>query len=455
MTNTSQRIHMIGIKGAGMSALALMLKRRGAIVSGSDVSDTFFTDSLLAKEGIPVHAFGEVDIQNVSRVIYSTAWEGSDEVKCAGESGVKVQSYGEAVAQLFNVMNGIAVAGSHGKTTISALCAHVFYGLGLDPSALVGSEIVQFNSNALTGASDYFILEADEYRDTFLMYHARAAVVSSIDYDHPDYFKTRTDYDTSFAKFVNGTSGSCIVCKDDNGVQRIWSAISSCNLVTYGSDASYDYALSEIDECKSEAKVLKKGIPVGRMRIQLIGRHNLMNALAVYALCDTLGVGTWDDISRLLFEFQGTARRFQTKGTCGHTLVIDDYAHHPTEIRATLHGARMRYPNKIIDCIFAPHTFSRTQELLDDFAQSFSDADHVYITDIFGSAREQTGSVSAEQLVAKIQAFSPKKDHVRYLGSNEQALDYLMTHLKNTDILVTMGAGDVYTIGEDLIRQQK
>lgn len=446
---TINNAYLVGIKGAGMAALAVLLRKRGLSVAGCDVSETFFTDRILQGAGIVPDLFSGTIPDGIETVIYSTAWATSAEVSFARQRGIACMPYAEAVALLFNESFGIAVCGSHGKTTTSALIAYIFHALGKDPSAIIGSEMTQLGTNALAGASQFFILEADEYQNKLALYQPHAIVVTNVDYDHPDFFADESEYSAVFADFASRTAGPVVACWDDPGVRRVVGERS--HVVRYGSDGAFAYSFSDyrMADGRGFAQLYKEGKALGDVVVRLPGRHSILNALGAFAVCDTLEIGTPDAIIRTIGEFQGTRRRFEEKGLFGDVRVIDDYAHHPAEIRATLSAAREAFPGKRIWCIFGPHTVSRTTAFFDDFAKSFADCDRVLLLDVYASARESgTHAGLSSPLAERISLVS---GNAEYVGTHANALERIQECADDIDVLITMGAGDTNAIGEELV----
>lgn len=453
-----RRIHFVGIKGAGVSGLACILQKQGKQVCGSDVDEEFFTDSLLHAHGISCEQFSCEHIEHFKpdMVVYSTAWKESDEVRTARAMGIPTLSYPEALGILLDGSYGIAVAGSHGKTTTSGMLAHVLKAAGLDPTALVGSELSQYGTNAFAGLGEHVVIEADEYENKFQYYHPRAILLTNVDYDHPDYFETLAQYEKVFEDFIDKTlesGGTVVACGDDAGVTRVCPPGSADRVVRYGANADFPYSVSfvEADGTSARYTLMKKGIECGHYSLRLIGAHNVLNALGVIALCDTLGIVVATRTAELLEGFTGTARRFEYKGRRGTMVVYDDFAHHPRELLATLEAARNAFPGKTIWCVFGSHTFSRTEALLDDFAASFGNVNAALVLDIYSSAREQQGKIRGVDLANAITAVS---GNAIYVGTHEVAMREIINHIDEIDVLITMGAGDVWRIADELIMQK-
>ena len=454
---TAKKIYFIGIKGVGMTAIAQVLKLRGAEVTGSDTHEKFFTDEVLAKSGIKFYE--GFDAENLEKekpdlVIYSTAYsDDNQELAAARKSGVAILSYPEALGQILKEGFGIAVCGTHGKTTTTAILGFVLQELGADPTVIVGSAVPQLGGNARAGRGEHVVIEADEYQNKFLYFDPRAVVLTSAEYDHPDFFKTPEEYDDAFKKFVMKVpvDGFLVAYFDDKNVKEIAEA-AKCKIIFYGL-MSGDWQAKNIIQKNGgmEFEVLEKGESRGIFKIKLLGNHNVANALAVIATATRLGFDL-EKVRVALEKFSGAVRRFEIKGEADAVLVIDDYGHHPTEIRVTLEAARQKYPDRRIWCIFHPHTFTRTKALLKDFSKSFGAVDKTIVIDIYGSAREVTGGVSSEDLVELIK--KEGKDAL-YIPTIPEAAEFLAKEVKSGDVVITMGAGDVWRIGELLLEKLK
>ena len=461
--NNIKKAHIIGIEGAGTSALALMFNSNGIKVSGSDEGDHFYFDTLKNK-GIKIfHGFKANNIsKDVDLIIYSTAFkpETNVELEAALRGKTKVINYPKALSMLFENKYGIAVAGTHGKTTTTAWLAYVLDKSGYAPSAIVGSKVLQFNNSSLVGKSEYFIVETDEYQNKLKYYLPKAVLLNNIEYDHPDFFQTEDEYRKVFIEFIKKIpkKGFLIANFDDPMIRKTACVNCRGRVITYAIDEAADYVAYDIktENAKQYFKVKLKTESnnmstddLGGFAIHLTGRHNISNALAVIAACIELNVPL-NELRTYLEDFQGTARRMQVMGEYRGAILIDDYAHHPTEVKATLAAAVEKYPRKNIIAVFQPHTFTRTRALLKDFAASFNQADELIILDIYGSAREEHGGVHSEDLVKKLKVKS-KKLPVKYISAVKEAAEYLQSKIGNNDVVVFMGAGDVYLVGNKLL----
>lgn len=456
--------YFIGIKGVGMTMLAQFLRQSGYKVSGSDIKDTFLTDSVLKLAKIKV--FSPFSIKNIptnsadglSRVdviVYSSAFTVENNVELAFITqnswlftNTKILSYAEALGEIFSTYYGVAVCGSHGKTTTSAWLGYVLNRAGLKPNVLVGSSVPQFkNRSSLVGASKYFVAEVDEYQNKLQYFSPQAVVLNNIEYDHPDFFKSEADYVRVFAEFVKKIpkAGFLVVNGDDKNIKKI---------KKYCPGQVIKYSLRQVEGIK-----IAKGITsfrvdgLGDFRIRLLGNHNILNALAVINTALKLKVPL-PKIKKYLAEFKGTARRAQVLGKFKGATIIDDYAHHPTEVKATLKALRTAYQTHNLLTVFHPHTYTRTKALFNDFVRSFKDTDELIILDIYGSAREKQGGVSSQELVQAIKLYNKKNritQSVINLVDLKAATKYLRSRLTKKDLLILMGAGDVFRVGENLL----
>ena len=481
-----KKIYMIGVKGVGMTMLAQYFSTKGFIVSGSDISEKFMTDEILAKLGIKVfEKFSKDNIPcDTDLIIYSTAYnaERNEEVASALVGKIKTLTYAQTLAEIFNQKYGIAVIGSHGKTTVTAWLGYVVWKAGLNPNVMVGANVPQFAGATLVGNSDYLIIEADEYQNKLKYFQPKAVLLNNIDYDHPDFFSTKKDYENVFVEFIKKipSKGFLVANFDDPIIRKIVLKNYQGKIITYGINEIADYVAYDIKvkngmqyfkvRFSQDSLLMRKNtilstpsntIPLTPFikesllfSIQLFGQHNISNALAVIVAGMELGIEL-SQIKKSLSEFQGTARRLQVLGEFNGAIIIDDYAHHPTEIKASLNALCQKYGKKKMIVIFHPHTFTRTRVLLDDFAKSFIVADEVIVLNIYGSAREEQGGVSSNDLVKKIGIINHKlgiRQITKYISTLEKCEAYLREHIEKDNIIVLMGAGDVFKIGERLIR---
>ena len=426
-----KKAYFIGIKGVGMTALAQILQGRGINVLGSDTKEKFFTDQVLERLKIRViEGFDKKNIPlDVDLVIVSAAYLSpgvkNPEVDQVKKKSLPLLTYAQILGQLFQKKYGLAVAGTHGKSTITAMLGMVLEEAGFDPTVIVGTRVIQWQSNARIGHSRYLVAEADEYRNNFLHYSPQVLVLTSLEYDHPDFFKDFQEYQKTFQRLVQKipASGFIVANGQDNYVKEVVKK-AKCRIVEYFPDRL-------------------------KIKLKVPGQHNLWNASAAMTTALELGIKA-ETIKKSLTDFQGTSRRFEIKGQSKGILLIDDYAHHPTEIQVTLQAAKELYPQKKIWAVFQPHTFSRTEALLKDFASAFKQADQVIILDICGSAREKSGQVHARDLVREIRKY--KKGKVRYIPTIKETAEYLKKQAQAGQVVLTMGAGDVWKLSESLIQ---
>lgn len=418
-----QRIHYIGIKGTGMIGCATLAHEAGARVSGSDTSESFVTDHILHEQGIAITDFSPEHItQDIALVVYSIAYPDTHPQRMrARELGIPEMSYTEHAAAFFNERVGLVVIGSHGKTTTSAMLACALEELGSDPTALIGGEVVAWKKTARLGVGPYMVMEGDEYYAKFLSLMPRAVIVTNIDYDHPDYFKTPEAYTELFKTYLEGLPDTALIVLSEDAARVLGSGfMPKAKVIVYTHET---------------------------LTLRALGEHNEINASGVLALLVALGFAREDSI-KALEGFRGTKRRLEQYSSDGASLVVyDDFAHHPSEIVATLAALKRAYPAHPITAIFQPHTFSRTEALLDDFARAFGDADEVYILSMYGSAREQSGKVGSEELA---EAIARVHDHVAFVADRKQLV--VSVQQKTTPrVVVCLGAGDGWEVAKALV----
>lgn len=419
--------YFIGIKGAGMTALAQVFQGRGVRVSGSDVSEEFFTDQVLKKLGIPV--VEGFNVENVPKgcdaVFHSTAYgAGHPEINCARERGIALYTYTEGLEMILERGIGIGIAGTHGKTTTTAMLGKIFESAGYDPTVIVGGKVSDWDANARVGESPWVIAEVDEYQNKFLAYPLKHLILTSIEYDHPDFFPAPEDYENSFRALLQKMPCDGVVVYNERypAIVKIVSELKNAGASRF---LSYRFAPHESP----------------RFNLRLPGRLNRENALAAATMAEALGIPR-ETIVRALQSFRGVARRFETYRE-EPFVVIDDFAHHPGAIAATIEAARERYPNKTVWAVFQPHTFSRTKALLKDLSQALAQADHTLVLDIYGSAREEGGGVDSNDLAALIPG-------AMRAPTLDDAAHYLVEHVKAGDVVLVMGAGDVWKVARAL-----
>ncbi|SFJ42204.1 UDP-N-acetylmuramate--L-alanine ligase [Thermoflavimicrobium dichotomicum] len=447
-----QHVHFIGIGGYGMSAIARVLLDLGYKVSGSDVARNKLVEKLEERGAIVTIGHDQANIEGAKVIVYSSSIaQDNIELVAAREKGIETLHRSQMLARLLNNKKGIAVAGAHGKTTTSSMIAQTMEICGTDPTYIIGGEIVSLKGNAKAGQSDYVVAEADESDGTFLEYFPYIAVVTNIEPDHlENYGGDFANLKQAYLKFLSQVrpDGVAILCADDPHVRDLMKETSK-RCITYGLDHPADYCATNIrfNQRETSFTVMRGEEILGDVTLQIPGRHNVSNALAVIIACLEVGL-TFADISKALYEFQSTKRRFQIIGEVEDILVVDDYAHHPTEIQATLKAAKAL--NRRIVAVFQPQRYSRTHLLFHEFSQAFADADEVIINTIYAPAGEKPiPGVSAEKLAELIVKNS--NPNTRFIDSKEEIIDYLLTHTKPGDLVLTMGAGDIWRVSHGLI----
>ena len=416
--------HFIGIKGSGMSSLAQILHDAGEQVQGSDIDKYFFTEQPLRDRHIPIFTFDADNVKEGMTIIAGNAFpDEHPEIVRANEMGLEVIRYHKFLGEYIGNYTSIAITGAHGKTSTTGLMSHVVGGYK-PTSYLIGDGTGAGHEDA-----SYFVMEACEYRRHFLAYNPDYAVMTNIDFDHPDYFANIEDVYSAFQSLALQVKKAIIACGDDEHLQRIQANVP---VVYYGFGAENDFEARNVEKTTEGTTfdVFVRNEFYSTFFIPLFGDHAILNTLAVISLCQYEGIPT-DIIQERLHSYKGVKRRF-TETKMGNNILIDDYAHHPTEIRATIQSARQKYPNRELVAIFQPHTFTRTQAFLQDFAESLSLADTAYLCDIFGSAREKQGALSINDLASLIEGSAViTTEGIAALKKHEGA------------VFLFMGAGDV------------
>jgi UDP-N-acetylmuramate--alanine ligase len=421
--------HFVGIKGSGMSALAQVLHDMKYEVQGSDVEKRFFTQVALEQSGIKILPFQKENIQPGMTIIAGNAYPDShEEIQEAMKLGLPIVRYHRFLGDFMQNFISVAVTGAHGKTSTTGLLAHVMEG-GKPTSFLIGD-----GTGKGEEAAEYFVFEACEYRRHFLSYFPDYAIMTNIDFDHPDYFANVEDVFSAFQEMALQVKKGIIACGDDEQLQKVQAKVP---VLFYGFGEENDFQARNIMKSTEGTTfdVFVRHTFFETFTIPTFGNHNILNSLAVIAICHYESIDP-KIVKEQLLTFQGVKRRF-TEKQVGSQVIIDDYAHHPTEIKATVEAARQKYPNREIVAVFQPHTFTRTQTFLDDFAESLNLADQVYLCEIFGSARENHGKLSIEDLKNKVPgAEILKEDNTSELKKHE------------TSVIIFMGAGDIQKFQE-------
>lgn len=446
-------VHFIGIGGISMSGLAEILHHKGYIVSGSDIRQSPLTDKLQDK-GIKIHiGHNASHIEGIDWVVYTVAVkEDNPEMVAAKEKNIPILERATLLGHIMETYPySIGISGSHGKTTTTSMLSIILQNAKLDPTILVGGELDDIGGNVKIGNSSYFLTEACEYNESFLNFEPYMAIILNIDKDHLDYFKDLDRIYEAFVSYVNlvPQNGIIIGCTDDPLVSKLMNE-THIRKVSFAIENKADWMARDIkydDKGHPSYRGVYKGQDMGRFQLKIPGRYNIYNALAASAAAWAIGISA-DTIRDSLSDFKGTHRRFEIKGSLNNVTVVDDYAHHPTEVRATLQAAR-KYPHKRIWCVFQPHTYSRTQKLFYEFSESFLDADEVIITDIYAAREKAIDGVNSENLA---KAINDKGKSCRYMSSFDQTVDFLSQNAKPGDLVLTMGAGDVFKIGDNFLK---
>ena len=448
--------HFIGIGGAGMSALASALLDLGASVSGSDMTASDATQQLEAR-GARIHIGHSADnLGDATRVVVTAALSPENpELMAAQERGIPINKRAALLGELMDLRRGVAVAGTHGKTTTSSLIAWVLSKAGREPSYMIGGNIRGLGPGGRWGSGDELVAEADEYDRSFLHLRASVAVITNIESDHLEYYGTEEAIDEAFFGFAMNVrpDGLLLLHDSDPRIARLSARLTEAavpfRVQFYGTDLTSTWqaqGLASNDTGGNSYRAVGDGEEITQVTLQVPGTHNALNSLAALAVCVNLGIEA-SEAARLLGEFVGAERRFEVKGEARGITVVDDYAHHPTEIAATLQAARQRYPNRRLVVVFQPHTYTRTRDFLDDFATSLSAADLVFVTEIYASRERDTLGMSGLHIVEKM---PPKKAF--FVQTLDDALSRLLGELRHGDAILTMGAGDVWKVGDAILR---
>ncbi len=452
------RTHLIGIGGTGLSAIARLLLEMGTTVTGSDRAESPFTRDLRSAGATIRIGHRPENVAGADLVVRSSAIpDDNPEVVAARAAGIPVLKRADFLGSLMEGKTGIAVAGTHGKTTTTAMIAWILTVLNQEPSFIVGGVLTNLGVNARAGAGPAFVIEADEYDRMFLGLRPAVEVVTNIEHDHPDCYPTLADFQAAFVEFVKllPAGGTLVACGEDKGALELVAEAErlGVNVLVYGLKPSIDSGSRMLDtyaEVMSpnlkggftfSASILGRSVSVV---LQVPGLHNVRNALAALTVTGLLGLSQ-EDAAKALKKFVGTGRRFEVRGKVRGVVVVDDYAHHPTEIRATLAAARSRYPEQRIWAVWQPHTYSRTQALFGEFVQAFADADEVIVTEIY-AAREPHQDYSAEKVAGAIEHPS-----VHFIAGLSEVSDYLLANLHSGDVLLVLSAGDADQVSAELL----
>ncbi len=451
--NKKVKVHFVGIGGMGMCGIAEVLINLGYKVSGSDMNKTEITKHLEQIGGTIHYEHRADNLGDADVVVTSSAIKGyNPEVEAAQARQIPVIPRAEMLGELMRIKRALAVAGSHGKTTTTTMAASVLMSAGLDPTAIIGGRVNSLGlANARLGKSEYLVAEADESDGSFLTLDPTVAVVTNIDPEHLDHYGDFDNVKRAFTRFVNRVPfyGMAILCQDNPGVQAIIPNIHK-RFVTYGLSSQATYRARNIrhDGLSSRYIAWRKAEELGEIHLPMPGQHNVLNSLAVLAACEFLEV-PFDTVAAALETFDGIQRRFTVRGEVGGITVIDDFGHHPTEVRATLAGARAGFSGRRIVAAFQPHRYSRTRDQFNEFARSFYDADKVVVCDVFAAGEKPIDGVSSEQLVQAIKDNGHKD--VSYVPKREDVADTLASGLRPGDLVITLGAGNIQLTCNELI----
>lgn len=448
-------IHFVGIGGISMSGLAQIVLKNGYKVTGSDWNKSEITQKLENLGASVVYGREAVNtdgINNASLVVYTAAAKADNpEIILAKEKGVRIIDRAEFLGAIMkNYKHAVGVSGTHGKTTTTSMLAHALIAAEKDPTISVGGELDLIGGNIRTGASDYFVTEACEYTNSFLKFYPTIALITNIEEDHLDFFSGIEEIRESFKRFSYLTKGigHVVALGSDKNIQLALDGADDLDIITYGMESTYDYYPENIEYHAGfpSFDVMRNGERLCRIQLNVPGEHNILNSLATIAVCMLSGVDA-ETAAKGIEAFKGTHRRFEKKGFLNGAVVIDDYAHHPTEIKATLEAAK-KFPHNRIWCVFQPHTYSRTRTLWHEFTECFDAADELILTHIYAAREKSDGVTSAENLAKDI---SKRGMNVRYIEEFDDIASFLKENVKEGDIVFTMGAGNVVDINKLII----
>jgi UDP-N-acetylmuramate--alanine ligase len=454
MYQKTYQIHFIGIGGIGMSGIAELLISLGYKVSGSDIKSSGITRRL-EKQGAKIYIkHKKKQVKGANVVVTSTAISSNNpEVIQANNDLIPIIPRAEMLAELMRIKYSIAVSGAHGKTSTTSMVAEILNTAGLDPTVIIGGLLKSIDTNALHGRGEFIVAEADESDGSFLKYSPAIAIVTNIDLEHLDYYKNIDDIKEKFIQFINSVPfyGLAILCLDNEHVQNILPEI-GVRYTTFGMTAQADTQAKNIHFKNNQSffTVIHNNEKLGKVTLNLAGEHNISNALASIATGLELNID-FKVIKTALEKIQGVKRRLEIKGEKNGILIMDDYGHHPTEIRATLDAVRKSYSEKRIVVLFQPHRFTRTKELFSDFTRSFYRSDLLILLPIYAASEKKIKGVSSKKLQLGIKAHGHK--NVSFAVDFDKALSMLTKTIKKNDLILTLGAGDIYTLGEKLLEK--
>jgi len=452
MYQKNYHIHFVGIGGIGMSGIAELLIHLGYKVSGSDLKLSHITKRLEDKGGIIFQGHRKEQVMGAGVVVTSSAIAGENpEVVRAKELSIPIIPRAEMLAELMRIKYSIAVSGAHGKTSTTSMVSQILNTAGLDPTVIIGGLLKGLDTNSLHGKGDYIVAEADESDGSFLKYSPAIAVVTNIDLEHLDFYKDIEDIKDKFVQFINSVPfyGLAILCLDNEHIQDILPEI-KVRYTTFGMTAQSDLQAREISflNNKNFFKVFHHEKLLGEINLNIAGKHNISNALASIAVALELNI-SFKTIKKALEQIKGVKRRLEIKGKKKGIIIIDDYGHHPTEIMATLTAIRESYQGKRLIVVFQPHRYTRTQGLFQEFTRSFYQSDILIVLPIYAAGEKEIKGVDAQSLCKGIRKHGHKD--VTYAPDFNQALSMITHKVKKGDAILTLGAGDIYTLGEKLL----
>ncbi len=453
-TGRIKSIHLVGIGGIGMSGIARVLLGSGFQVTGSDLSENKEVESLRALGAKIFLGHKKENLGDADVLVYSSAVKAENpELLAAKEKNIPIIARAVMLAELMRLRCGIAVAGAHGKTTTTSLIGTLMHQMGLDPTVIIGGIVNHFNSNAVIGQGQYMVAEADESDGTFLHLSPTIAVVTNIDAEHLDFYKGGLkEIIEHFANFLESVPfyGLVVACIDDQQVRKLIEGLNR-RIVTYGFDPSATFSARNVvmNDFSTSFEVVVKNSLVYPCRINMIGQHNVLNTLAAIAVLDELGINP-AALFESLSSFNGVKRRFSRVPCHKDFLVIDDYAHHPTEIRAVLKAARDSFKNRKIHVLFQPHRFSRTKDLMEEFADSFHDCDTLILTDIYSAQEKAIAGINSEVLLNKIKAKSAIQSF--HVSSIEDGAQKMSDIADKNGVIITLGAGSITNAGPAIVK---
>jgi UDP-N-acetylmuramate--alanine ligase len=459
MNNQEKRVHFIGIGGAGMSGIASILLDLGYKISGSDLQSTIITRRLVDKGAMIFKGHHSSNISGANLVVISSAINNENkEVIAARENNIEIIPRAEMLSRIMQQSHRIAVSGTHGKTTTTSMISLILERMSLDPTIAIGGEVNDIGGNAKLGKGDYVVVEADESDGSFLLLNPNLAIVTNIENDHLDYFTHIGKTIESFRQFMNKVpSDGCVIfgCDCPNTRQLMKKEAFKKHVMSYG---FHQYAQMRamnpyLSKNTSISDIYYKKQKLGSLNLNIPGYHNISNALAAISTAMELGI-KFEDVKEILFYFKGVKRRQELIANFNDTLMImDDYGHHPSEIKATLEAIRLGWPKRRMITVFQPHRYSRTKLLLEQFGTAFRDSDIIIINDIYPASEKPIPYISSELVYQRVKEH--KKGNVYYVPGKKETVPFLMDMITPGDIVITMGAGDVWKVGKELAKELK